>query len=60
MKVWTTGLDVLPFSVTSQTGHGLIARSIGKTLIGNRLALKCSTEPTSAETKRSVASNVIR
>jgi len=33
MKVWTTGLGVLPFSVTSQTGHGLTARSTGKTLI---------------------------
>src|SRR5262249_30219029 len=59
-KLCTTGLTVLFLSVTIHTGHGLMARSTGRTLTGNRSALNCSTEPTSAEMKRSVASNIIR
>jgi hypothetical protein len=55
-NVCTTRLTVRFFKVTIPTCQGRSATSIGKTLSENRSALKRSTEPDSAETKRLVAS----
>src|SRR5215469_7261158 len=59
-KVCTAGLIVRCLNVTIPTCQGRTAKSTGRTLSEKRSALKRSTEPDSAETKRLVASRLTR